>query len=60
VVPGGGRRITSPWTNCGKGVWYVDLPGIGLDPSQCNFRQLFVNGVRAIRKKQIPSNCRKG
>ena len=37
------------WTNGGGGIWHTDLTGLG--PDQWNFRQLFVNGQRAIRAR---------
>lgn len=51
VVLSGGKRITSPWTKTGKGVWDTDLTGIGMGPDQWNFRQLFIDGSRAIRAR---------
>ncbi|MCU0785803.1 MAG: right-handed parallel beta-helix repeat-containing protein [Verrucomicrobia bacterium] len=51
VVLSGGRRITGTWTNGGGGIWFTDLTGVGLGPNQWNFRQLFVNGQRAVRAR---------
>ena len=50
VVLSGGRRITSMWTRDGD-VWHTDLAGIGLGADQWNFRQLFVDGRRAVRAR---------
>ena len=51
VVLSGGRRITGIWTNGGDGIWHNDLAGVGLGTNQWNFRQLFVNGQRAVRAR---------
>ena len=50
VVLSGGRRITRAWTNDG-GVWHTGLTGIGLGADEWNFRQLFVDGGRAVRAR---------
>ena len=50
VVVSGGRQITGKWTNDG-GIWHTDLTGIGLGAGQWNFRQLFVDGQRAVRAR---------
>ena len=50
VVLSGGRQITGKWANDG-GIWHTDLTGIGLGANQWNFRQLFVNGSRAVRAR---------
>ncbi len=51
VVLSGGKRITGTWTNGGTGIWFTDLTGVGLGTNQWNFRQLFVNGQRAVRAR---------
>jgi lysophospholipase L1-like esterase len=51
VILSGGKKITSPWTNGGGGVWHTDLTGTGLGAGQWNFRQLFVNGEVATRAR---------
>jgi lysophospholipase L1-like esterase len=51
VILTGGKRITGTWTNDGNGIWFTDLAGVGLGTNQWNFRQLFVNGQRAIRAR---------
>ncbi len=51
VTLSGGKRVTGKWTRGDKGVWQTDLSGIGLGPRQWNFRQLFVNGIRATRAR---------
>jgi hypothetical protein len=51
VVLSGGRRITGTWKKGGSGVWFIDLPGVGLGANQWNFRQLFVNGTRITRAR---------
>jgi len=48
VVLSAGRPITGTWTRTKGGLWYVDVPGVG---SAWNFRQLFVEGVRAQRAR---------
>jgi hypothetical protein len=50
VMLNGGKRITETWTN-GGGIWFTDLAGVGLATNQWNFRQLFVNGQRAVRAR---------
>jgi hypothetical protein len=51
VILSGGKQITSAWTKGEKGIWHTDLTGIGLGANQWNFRQLFVNGSRAVRAR---------
>jgi hypothetical protein len=48
VVLSAGRWVTGSWTRGKGGQWYVDVPGVG---SAWNFRQLFVDGTRAIRAR---------
>jgi hypothetical protein len=50
VVLSGGKQIAGTWTNDG-GIWHTDLTGTGLGAHQWNFRQLFVNGNRAVRAR---------
>jgi hypothetical protein len=49
VLWSGGLEIPKKWSKGDDGVWQVDLKGIG--PDQWNFRQLFVDGKRAIRAR---------
>jgi hypothetical protein len=49
VVWCGGRAIPQKWSKGEGGVWQVDLTDVG--PDAWNFRQLFVNGKRAIRAR---------
>jgi len=49
VVWSGGRAIPPKWIKGADGVWQVDLKGVGPDP--WNFRQLFVEGKRAVRAR---------
>lgn len=51
VILNGGRTITSKWIKGDDGIWYTDLKGVGLGKNEWNFRQLFVNGRRAIRAR---------
>ena len=51
VVLSGGKQITSTWTKGGGGVWHTDLTGVGLGANEWNFRQLFVDGSRAVRAR---------
>jgi hypothetical protein len=51
VVLTGGKPITGTWTNDGSGLWHVEVPGVGLGSNDWNFRQLFVNGQRAVRAR---------
>jgi len=51
VTLSGGKPVKGKWVRGDKGVWQTDLSGIGLGPKQWNFRQLFVNGVRATRAR---------
>ena len=51
VVLSGGQKITSAWTDDGGGSWHTDLTGVGLGDNQWNFRQLFVDGSRAVRAR---------
>lgn len=65
VVLSGGRRITGKWQKDKDGLWYVEVPetrGWKRDVSQpekyskkpmspWNFRELFVNGKRAVRAR---------
>ncbi len=48
VLLSGGVRITGKWQQGSKGIWSVALPGV---KEGWNFRQLFVNGRRAIRAR---------
>jgi hypothetical protein len=49
VIFSGGVPITGTWQeNAGTGIWYVDIPDV---TEGWNFRQLFVNGSRAIRAR---------
>ena len=48
VVLSGGVRITGKWTQGSDGIWSVAIPSVKDD---WNFRQLFVNGQRAIRAR---------
>ncbi len=52
VVISGGKIITHKWSRGDGGVWRVDLTL----PSNANFRQLFVNGKRAIRARYPNAN----
>ena len=49
VIWTGGCEIPRNWTKGDDGVWQVDLTGVG--PESWNFRQLFVDGKRAIRAR---------
>lgn len=49
VLWSGGLEIPRKWNKGDDGVWQVDLQGIG--PDEWNFRQLFVDGKRAIRAR---------
>lgn len=51
VVLSGGRKITGAWTKGDGGIWHTDLTGVGLAADRWNFRQLFVDGVRAVRAR---------
>ena len=51
VILSGGKQISSAWTKGEGGIWHTDLTGIGLGAGQWNFRQLFVNGNRAVRAR---------
>lgn len=51
VTLSGGKQITSAWSKGEGGIWHTDLTGIGLRADQWNFRQLFVNGDRAVRAR---------
>jgi hypothetical protein len=51
VILSGGKQITNAWTKGERGIWHTDLTGIGLAADQWNFRQLFVNGSRAVRAR---------
>ena len=65
VVLSGGRRIAGNWQMGVNGIWYIDVPGAkgwkrdinesekySKSPtSPWNFRELFVNGKRAIRAR---------
>ena len=48
VLLSGGVRITGTWKKGANGIWSVTIPNVGND---WNFRQLFVNGKRAIRAR---------
>jgi hypothetical protein len=49
VILSGGVPITGTWKKSDKkDVWYVDVPGV---KEGSNFRQLFVEGTRAIRAR---------
>ena len=70
VVLSGGRLITGNWLKGKDGIWYTDVPktkGWKADvntpekyskeiPSSWNFRELFVNGKRAIRARYPNTN----
>lgn len=49
VVWDGGLAIPKKWTKGDDGIWQVDLKGTG--PEGWNFRQLFVDGKRAVRAR---------
>lgn len=49
VLWSGGLAIPKRWSKGDDGVWQVDLNGSG--PDGWNFRQLFVDGKRAIRAR---------
>jgi hypothetical protein len=51
VTLSGGKKINKVWHENGKGIWHTDLTGIGLGPDAWNFRQLFVDGRRAVRAR---------
>ena len=48
VLLSGGVRIAGKWQQGERGIWSVDLPSV---KEGWNFRQLFVNGTRAIRAR---------
>jgi hypothetical protein len=48
VLLSGGMRITGTWQKGVNGIWSVVVPGVRDD---VNFRQLFVDGKRAIRAR---------
>ncbi len=70
VVLSGGRRLSGKWQKGKDGTWYMDLPdtkGWKRDVNQAekyskkpgspwNFRELFVNGKRAIRARYPNAN----
>ena len=51
VILSGGKQITSTWIQGKGGIWQTDLTGVGLGKDQWNFRQLFVDGSRAVRAR---------
>lgn len=66
VIISGGKRITGKWKKLDKEVWYVEIPEAkgwkrteeiaetytkSPANTEINFRQLFVNGKRAIRAR---------
>lgn len=70
VVLSGGRRLTGKWQKEKDGIWYMDVPeskGWNREVNQSekyskkpesawNFRELFVNGKRAIRARYPNAN----
>lgn len=70
VVLSGGKRLKGKWQKDNKGIWYMDVPeskGWKSDSSVSekysknpltpwNFRELFVNGKRAIRARYPNTN----
>ena len=48
VLLSGGVRITGNWKKGADGIWSVAMPGV---KDNWNFRQLFVDGKRAIRAR---------
>ncbi len=51
VVLSGGKALTGTWREAGKGIWELDVPKVGLEKNEWNFRQLFVDGMRGQRAR---------
>ena len=54
VVLSAGRPITGTWKQGAEGIWSIAVPGATHD---WNFRQLFVNGKRAMRARFPNANA---
>ena len=51
VIVSGGRRLKGTWTRGDHGIWSLDLKAASPADEPWNFRQLFVDGKRAIRAR---------
>jgi|688.fasta_scaffold16565_3 hypothetical protein len=70
VILSGGKRFSGKWIKNDKGIWYTNVPEAKgwkrevhvpekyakIPPNQWNFRELFVNGNRAIRARYPNKN----